>query len=124
MLDNDRRELCRYATRTSTFFERSRIFISHEKYVELIPTCNVRNNRPISQNISQLQNSTKPKHTSRQTRLNDIAPLARGTEFADMLRVKELVVAGANAAAELMIVAKKEAVFMIEICVCSTLSFL
>lgn len=31
-----------------------------------------------------------------------------------MLRVKELVVAGANAAAELMIVAKKEAVFMIE----------
>jgi len=46
--------------------------------------------------------------------LNDIAPFANGTEFADMLRVKELVVAGANAAAELMIVAKKEAVFMIE----------
>ena len=44
-----------------------------------------------------------------------MAPFANGTEFADMLRVKELVVAGANAAAELMIVAKKEAVFMIEI---------
>ena len=49
--------------------------------------------------------------------MNDIAPLANGTEFADMLRVKEFVVTGANAAAELMIVAKKEAVFMIEICV-------
>jgi len=61
----------------------------------------------------------KKRHTSRQTRLNDIAPLARGTEFADMLRVKELVVAGANAAAELMIVAKKEAVFMIRRVVCA-----
>lgn len=59
----------------------------------------------------------KTYRTSRQTRLNDIAPLANGTEFADMLRVKEFVVTGANAAAELMIVAKKEAVFMIEICV-------
>ena len=50
--------------------------------------------------------------------MNDIAPFAKGTEFADMLRVKELVVAGANAAAELMIVAKKEAVFMLEIYLC------
>lgn len=42
-----------------------------------------------------------------------MAPLARGTEFADMLRVKELVVAGANAAAELMMVAKIDEVFMV-----------
>ena len=48
--------------------------------------------------------------------MNDIAPFAKGTELADMLRVKDLVVAGANAAAELMIVAKIDEVFMVVSC--------
>ena len=46
---------------------------------------------------------------SRQTRSNDIAPLARGTALEDMLRVNVLVVAGANAAERVATDARRRA---------------